>query len=531
MTSRQSLPQIQYFLKKLNNPLLPKILLLAGAVSSILWSIYFSVTTIFIPYQIEFREGTALVLTKILLSGGNPFRFENQPLGMTNYGLGYNLVVLPFAMLFGDTLIVHRAVTFAFILLVALVVFLSLNKFTREPSLALACSAFVMTGLIANGGIGAFPSAMGTFLFYVAVLVPFTRSFDRSGLAISVVASLLSFYTKPYFILGFGIVASYLFLFVSKRKSLLYIAQFLILFVAAFLVVRFVFPLYFIDTIIGNISNTYRTLEHLVEQLRFLLLYFYPALILALFILFGTLFSKKEKSSLSRKRVPFLEFSAWDKPLIVFTVDYIPYSLACAFAAFLFILGPHVGTDMYYAYQLVVPLFFYWLFQKINFDKKISNAAALVIVFNLFLFGYETINPNMLRQEDPKKWTRLINNIASSSTILNSPVITANVVEFGLNPVDSGQTIYYYAVEPYQNIELIGPSFGTFRSDGIGYVQSIEDSIKRQEFDLIMTTDGEPSFYHEDLLNDYYSIDTKIVVNMPQTNRTWKIFLWRPLVK
>jgi hypothetical protein len=186
MTSKQSTPKIQYFSEKLNNPLLPRILLLTGAISSILWSVYFSVITIFIPYQIEFREGNALVLTKILLGGRNPFSFENQPLGMTNYGLGYNLVVLPFAMLFGNTLVVHRAVTFTFILLVAFLIYLSLNRSVHEPVLALVCSAFIMTGLIANGGIGAFPSAMGTFLFYIAILVPFVRSFDKNSLVISV---------------------------------------------------------------------------------------------------------------------------------------------------------------------------------------------------------------------------------------------------------------------------------------------------------------------------------------------------------
>ena len=508
-----------------------RILLFIGAIGSILWSVYFSVVTIFIPYQIEFREGTALVLTKILMGGGNPFSFENQPLGMTNYGLGYNLAVLPFAMLFGNTLVVHRAVTFAFILLAAFVVFLSLNKSTREPALALACSAFVMTGLIANGGIGAFPSAMGTFLFYVAVLVPFIRSFDRVGLFTSVLVFLVSFYTKPYFILGFGIVASYLFLFVSKKKSLLYVAQFLFLFAVSFLIVRFSFPLYFINTIIGNISNTYRTLEHLVEQLVLLLQYFYPALILALLVLFRWLTSKRERPALGSEKGTLFNLAVWDQPLVAYSADYILYSLACSFLAFLFILGPHVGTDMYYAYQLVVPLFFYWLFQKISLDTKFANVIALVIVFNLYVFGHNTITPYLLRQEDPQKWARLIKAVASSSNILNSPVVTSNVVELGLNPIDSGQTIYYYAVEPYQGYVLMGPSYDAFRSDGLKYVQFIDDSIKNQKFDLVLTTDGEPSFYHQNLLSEYYSIFSKIVVNMPQTDRTWKIFLWKPLPK
>lgn len=530
MLPKQFLLQVKYLFEKLNNPV-SRMLLFIGAIGSMLWSVYFSVVTIFIPYQIEFREGTALVLTKILMGGGNPFNFENQPLGMTNYGLGYNLAVLPFAMLLGNTLVVHRTVTFVFILLASLVVFLSLNKSCKEPAVALVCSAFVMIALIANGGIGAFPSAMGTFLFYVAVLVPFARSFDRVGLFASVLVSLVSFYTKPYFILGFGIVASYLFLFVSKKRSVFYIAQFLFLFVISFLIVRSAFPLYFINTIVGNISNTYRTLEHLVEQLVLLFLYFYPALILALLPLFRWLLSKREKPSLSHEKGALFNIAIWDQPLVAYSGDYIFYSLVCSFLAFLFILGPHVGTDMYYAYQLVVPLFFLWLFQKISLDTKFANVIALIILFNLYVFGQKTISPNVLRQEDPKKWTRLINIMASASNILNSPAVTSNVVELGLNPIDSGQTIYFYAVEPYQEHALIGPSYDVFQSDGFKYVQFIEDSIKRQEFDLVMTTDGEPSFYHKNLLSEYYSIDAKIVVDMPQTNRTWKIFLWRPLLK
>ena len=74
-------------------------LLFWGAFASSLWSIYFAVVTISIPYQIEFREGAAQVMTEFLLHGDNPFRLENQPLAMNNYGLGYNLVVVPFGAL------------------------------------------------------------------------------------------------------------------------------------------------------------------------------------------------------------------------------------------------------------------------------------------------------------------------------------------------------------------------------------------------------------------------------------------------
>ena len=184
--------------EKLNGPRLTGILLLAGTILSIAWAAYFSVVTISMPYQIELREGTALVTTRILLNGENPFSFENQPLAMTNYGIGYNLAVLPFARFFGNTLLVHRAVTFTFILLSAFACAAVVYKKQKDISLSFTCGAFVIIGLTTNGGIGAYPSSMGTFLFLLAVLVPYIRSFDRIGLFASILFSLLAFYTKPY---------------------------------------------------------------------------------------------------------------------------------------------------------------------------------------------------------------------------------------------------------------------------------------------------------------------------------------------
>src|SRR5688572_21765724 len=70
------------------------------------WFVFFSFSTIAIPYQIEYREGAAQVMTHILLIGGNPFSSEFQPLAMNNYGIGYYLFALPFAKLFGNTLVV-----------------------------------------------------------------------------------------------------------------------------------------------------------------------------------------------------------------------------------------------------------------------------------------------------------------------------------------------------------------------------------------------------------------------------------------
>jgi hypothetical protein len=82
--------------EKLNSHKLARMLLFIGAFISIAWAAYFSIVTIAMPYQIELREGTALVTTKILMGGGNPYVLENQPLGLNVYWLqpgGFTLCV------------------------------------------------------------------------------------------------------------------------------------------------------------------------------------------------------------------------------------------------------------------------------------------------------------------------------------------------------------------------------------------------------------------------------------------------------
>src|SRR5688500_1969308 len=78
------------------------------------WFIYFSFSTIVIPSQIEYRQSAAQVMTQILLIGAHPCSLEYQPLAMNNYGVGYNLFVLPFAKMFGNTLWVHRGIRLFF---------------------------------------------------------------------------------------------------------------------------------------------------------------------------------------------------------------------------------------------------------------------------------------------------------------------------------------------------------------------------------------------------------------------------------
>jgi hypothetical protein len=514
------------FRRRLGGVRLSFFLLLVGALFSILWSIIFSVITITIPYQIELREGAAQVVTRLLLSGENPYTFEHQPLAVNIYGLGYNLSALPFAALFGNTLIVHRSITLAFIVLSAIMVFAVVYKGRKDISLALTAAAFVMIGLIGNAGIGAFSSATGAFFLLASVMVPFLRSYNKSSLALSAILALFAFYTKPYFVVAVGLVASFLFLFVSKKAGVLYTLFFLFLFAVAFGLVRSLFPLYFFNSLIINMSMSQLGWAHMWLQLSNLFLIFLPILALSIFVLVAERIKTKNEQRQVYKKTDF--FFKWEEPFFNYVLDYCLYLFLFVLLTFVLILGRHMGNYMNYAYQLIVPTFFCWFFSRINLDKKISFIASLLVVFNLFSWQSVLLNPHILEQKNSKEWARLFSYVHSSTNILNSQVEASEVIRLGLTPIDTGQTIVYYQVKPFPKNPFIGINYEDIVADGVKYTNSIDQSIQKQRFDTVISVEEKGVFYHIKRLGEYYSPVDEIQVEMPQASQKWTVVIWKP---
>lgn len=504
------------------------LLLLIGALASILWSMAFSIVTITIPYQIELREGAAQVVTRLLLSRENPYTFEHQPLAMNIYGLGYNLAVLPFAAWFGNSLAVHRSMTFAFIVLAALITASAVFQTRRDVSAALICAAFVMIGLIGHAGIGAFSSAMGGFLFLAAVLIPYLHSFSARSLTTSMVLTLVAFYTKAYFVLAFGVVASYVFLFESKKKAVQYGLTFLLLFMLLFLIVRPLFPLYFFDVFIVNMSMSWLSYPHMWSQLSSLFQSFLPILSLTVVLLLtrhaqaGT-----PRAKVERRQFPGISIE-WRLPLIRYSFDFPLYFFACTLTVFAFILGRHMGNSMNYAYQLLVPSFICWFAIRITPGRNFSLLFSVLVLYNLFSWQAGLLSPRLLEQRDSKEWERFFTYVRSSSNILNSQLEASEVSRLGLTPMDTGQTIVYYQVKPFEDSFLTPVSYDAVVADGVKYTVFIDQSIAKQKFDLVVTVKEKGVFYHVKWMEKYYEVVDEIRLDMPQASQQWTALIWKP---
>lgn len=470
------------------------------------------------------------MMTQFLLQGENPFSLRNQPLGTNNYGIVYSLIVWPFAALFGNTLLIHRVITFLFILLCFFLVFRRVFISNNDVKLAVACGEFVVMTLSARGGLGAFPASVGSFCFLAGIIIPFNRSFNYRGLIVGALMSLIAFYTKPYFVLSFAIVASYLFLVGSKKMALLYSLFFIVIFVMSYVLVRIVFPLYFIDVLVSNIAQANRNLGYLRDQLVELVVEFYPTLILALLLLIVAVLDIKTgaisvKYSLFRAHQSALERPGFSGPL-----NYFAYAFICSMFAFIEILGPKTGSYMTYSYQLVLPLLFLWLLQEFKPQSRRSLILLPLLLFNLISFCQARFNPILLKQSSKSlySWNRLYRWVDHSRLILNSPVIVSEMIKRGMWPVDSGQTEYYYTITNYPSISLIGPSYETVINNGQHYLDSLRTSVANKEFDTIIVSER-PGIYDFNFIRQYYELVTTFSVDMPQTDRDWSMEIWVPI--
>jgi hypothetical protein len=296
------------------------------------------------------------------------------------------------------------------------------------------------------------------------------------------------------------------------------------LFFISLVVVRLVFPLYFVNTIVGNISNAERSAAHLFSQLKQLLIYFFPVL-LSLFLFLGG--EDQSRQNAAHK----FDIKDWKEPLLGASPDYLLYSSLCALLAFLLFLGFHIGSYLNYAYQLVLPLFFCWFFATFDPGRKLAFLIAAAVTFNVFLWGMNVLSPQMLERRTSQEWDRLYSYLRSSSNILNSPAITSGVIRFGLTPLDSGQTSYFYFVQPYPDSPLLGPRYSAFRADGLNYIKFIDNSIEKQKFDLVVTTVEKSTFYHAKFLEEFYMPVDRLTVDMPHTDQQWTLLVWKPLAQ
>ena len=144
---------------------------------------YYSLTyanIIFNPFVSEFREGHTLTPTYLLLKGIMPWSLETYPQYYNCYGILFNLVVYPLALLFGNSLILHRIVNEVFLLMTVIgIVYYKLPKVIDISRTTILLSLYVLINYSVN--ITLRPDGLGVFLFTMSILIPLRNHYMGGG--------------------------------------------------------------------------------------------------------------------------------------------------------------------------------------------------------------------------------------------------------------------------------------------------------------------------------------------------------------
>jgi len=467
------------------------------------------------PFPSALREGAMMTNTDALVKGTNPYDMSRQPQYMNPYGIMYPLLVWPWAKLFGTTIFIHRTVTAFFIMASCVLMFLILKRMKVSVLLSLWAVLMFYASLVFPGTSTPTidPGAVGMFFMLLTIFIPWFCKYSYRSLAISVVFGIMAFYTKPYAFLGTIVMSSYLFLFVSRVKGLLYALLLFVLSAISVSAVNSLLPAYFDNCFFTslNMAPAWSTMERLYLQISiYTYLHFWTLILIGVCILIAVI-----KKSRDRHDLPYNEIS-----LVLYA------GLWSAFVLYVS-LGRHSGAMLWYFFQLLSPFLLIgaaWMFNRHAFWPI---WCAPLLILNLFSM---TSNLNYRSIDNSSRgWPELTLAMSQYQHILNSPLIVPMLIELNKGFYDNGQTEYFAAGAQRSGL------FKVFlKEDDRVYIQmylffnDIKNKIKNREYDLIVLQPSLLPMGVGDEIRKYYKFEGQLLLYAPQDLKSYAVTLWKP---
>ena len=500
------------------------------------------------PYPLESFEGAMLLTTDLLLDGENPFALDRMPAAMNVYGINYHWVVYPFAKIWGSTFIVHRAVSAFFLLISCILFFVVIRRHGINLVYSISAVLLLYASLLYRYTPLAKPDSVGFFLFLLSVFIVYLMQYSTPSLLISGILGVAAFYAKPYFVLSVPYIALYLFLFISKKKALLYGIVAFLLFLGTAFFVNGIFETYFLNTLFNHVNVATNDIPHLQMQLEFFLIFYSGIFLILLACLLLFVLDKSPDApwrnlkfeTLRNELTKRIDVFRFDKPFITMAFPLSVFCLILSSLLFYFKLGRHHGNIMTYAYHLMTPFFLIYVFKLIdsplknpNLVKRRENYGYVLlmpcILLSLYLLyasaSYLKDSPEWLASEE---WWQIEQITTSHQNIMNSPVIVYLLVEQNKPVYDTGQTEFFQESHyPFEWLDAIFPSNSEISARWDEYEASIRSSVANKEFDaIIMESPEEYSFLQG--FEDHYTRTDLLAICIFHTAQCTLLEVWEP---
>ena len=487
------------------------------------------------PYQVEYREGAVLAVTGLYLKGENPYDIKFQPEHTYNYGFLYPLTTSIFAAYTGNNLAVHRWVTYCFILLTCLLLFLTLRRIRVNIFLSLTASVLLHQTLLYYGLSSiARPEGLGIFLFVAGILLPWRFNFSNLSCFASVVLGLLGYLAKPYYAFVIPAVVLYLFLFVSKKKAFVYGLFAAMLFPFMIYLVNAKYETFFNNTFFVHSNYSDYSFRYMLSQLAFYCKV--NAGIISIAILSASILAATVSKSLKgtgavlrhyRDKLISANFKKLNAPVFLTNENLLFIFIFLTSAAiFAIYLGGNTGSDnAAYLFHLSSPFLILTAFQLANrVNNFLFNTVVIMLLAIVLLTQFKPKMSGYVKQMDTNQ--KAAELISEKENILNSAETVSIIIDNSKKLYNSGHTEYFQYGAGRLSKEL-GVSENTERKN-TEYKNNLNMQIANKNFDLVLISETVSSYFQfidkTNLVQHYQCADTLL-------GPLSRIEVWLPLNK
>jgi hypothetical protein len=461
-------------------------------------------------YPNEYREGAMLMTTKLLLAGGNPYALAQQPQYTNVYGIFYPLVTAPLAFFMGVSLPVHRIVSAVFMLGSAGILYLVMERLKVSFFYRMAALGIFYGHSIYSCSY-AYPNGLGLFLLLITIFVPWWYEYGKVSLIISIMAGILGFLTKPYFVLGIPYLFVYLF-FTQRSMAVKYALTTIISFLGVMAIVIWQFPLYIYNTLLIHNNVAGNNINYMLAQLQTYARDNILLIILGLFILWH------QRKNISNS--------------LVKSFDLVNTCLGLSLLLFITKLGLHEGAWISYLHHLVSPFAIVSLFTIFSNHDRLQgkNKPYQLVSYLLILIAVGQLrSPSFLPDISPKiyeNWAAIDRIISNHQKVLSVPVVAPILLAQNKEVWDNGESEYFIdGIDPQRDPQL--------KQQDDNYRQTIKNKILNREYDLVVANSGiyTGRFIDSKALNTSYRKINNIKLShgfIKESWRHWEVDLYVP---
>lgn len=445
----------------------------AVAVAVGLYALWGHVLMVAFAYPLELREFAIVYDTRLMLEGRDPYGIGEQPLGTTMYGLLFNVVMVALNHWVPATLNGHRFVAGVCIALAGLVLALTARRVHGVPrSVAAGIAVLLYTLCVGSISASVRPDGLGLLLFCLSLAVPMVGGFSRRSVLVGLVCAVLGFYAKPYFMFGGGCLVAWIFLARSKKEGVLAGVVFAAMLLLSALVVRWLCPYYFANTIGANSDMATYLWSHVVLQTKEFWSLVWPVVLMT--AAGGVIAARQSRMTLDVRRL--------DAPLVQGAPGLACVTFWLAALVLAVKMGGFIGAYMQYFYHLLLPPMLLWLASGWPQAGQVRRALIQVaLLISLVLAG------STIRLVDPllgAPWVQVAQTMAPYKHILHNASLSNLILDQRKPIMDTGHTEYYV------NAIAATPEGSVERQLWKNYVAQINDNIVHRRYDLI-AVDGD----------------------------------------